>query len=143
MLLSISAEPVSTKEGIGAKLSFDQSVIERRRLVVVQIVEHLHADKGHGVGLLRDGGRDAVFLDPLQRFRVRVHRHHNLAGDVVAVEHSGHFLPRLRLQAHEGIDLIFFFADDLGGGIEGDARIALNVDHARDLDAGVRSSASR
>ena len=56
--------------------------------------------------------------------------------NVIAVENAGDFLSRLRFQTDEGIDLIFFFADDLGGGIEGDARVALDIDHARDLDVG-------
>jgi hypothetical protein len=55
---------------------------------------------------------------------------------VVAVEHASDFLSRLRLQTDEGIHLIFFFADDLRRGIEGDARIALDIDHTRDLDVG-------
>src|SRR5258708_29228035 len=34
--------------------------VERRRLVVIQVVEHVHADKGHVVGLLGDGSGDAA-----------------------------------------------------------------------------------
>ena len=82
--------------------------------MVIQIVEHLHADKRHSVWLLRNGRSNCPTLDELESLRIGVHGHHNLARDVVAIEHTGHFFPGLGLQAYEGIvQLVFFLADDL------------------------------
>src|ERR1700722_880827 len=47
------------------KTVFGPIRVERWRLVVIEIVEHLQSDEGHGIGLLRDRGRDDAFLDPL------------------------------------------------------------------------------
>ena len=87
------------------------------------------------------------FGEMLKKFRTRkrltqqalatlvgVHRNHNLARDVIAVEHTGDFLTRLRFQAYERVDLVTLFAHDLRRGVEGNARIALNIDHARYLN---------
>ena len=103
---------------------------------MIKCVEHLHADVGHGVRLLRDRGRDSALLDPVERLRIGIHRHDDLAAHVVAVEQSRNLFARLRLKADKGVDLVFFLADDFGGGIESDSGIALDIDHAGDLDVG-------
>jgi hypothetical protein len=68
------------------------------------------------------------------RFLVGVHRDHDFSGDVIAIEHARDFLARLSFQADKAIDLVALFADNLGCGVEGDARVALDIDDARDLD---------
>ena len=47
-------------------------------------------------------------------------------------------LPASASETDEGVDLIFFFPQDLGGGVESDARVALDVDDTRDLDLWMR-----
>src|SRR5712671_1857276 len=103
---------------------------------MIKRVEHLHADVGHGVRLLRDRGSDSALLYPVERLRVGIHRHDNFAFHVVAVEQSGNLFARLRLKADKGVNFVFFLADDLGGGVESNPRIALDIDHAGDLDVG-------
>src|SRR6266403_4804355 len=103
---------------------------------MVKRVEHLHADVGHGVWLLSDRGGDAALLYPVERLRISIHRHDNLPFHVVAVEQSGYLFSRLRLEADKGVNFVFFLADDLGGGVESNPRIALDIDHAGDLDVG-------
>ena len=44
-----------------------------------------------------------------QRLLISVHRDHNFAGHVIAVEHAGHFLARLRFETDERIHLVPLF----------------------------------
>ena len=103
---------------------------------MIEVVEHLHADKSHRVGLLRDGGSDDTFLDPVERLRIGVHGDDDFAGNFVAAENPGDFFAGLRFQANETIDLVALLAHDLGGGVEGNAWIALDVHYPGDLDIG-------
>src|SRR6266446_6785335 len=103
---------------------------------MVKSVEHLHADVGHRVWLLSDRGGDAALLYPVERLRISIHRHDNLPFHVVAVEQSGDLFTRLRLEADKGVNFVFFLADDLGGGVESNTRIALNIDDSGDLYVG-------
>src|SRR6202790_5034322 len=103
---------------------------------MIKRVEHLHADIGHGVRLLCDRGSDSALLYPVECLRVGIHRHDDFAFHTVAVEQSGDLFARLRLEADKGVNFVFFLADDLGRGIESNSRIALDVDHSRDLDVG-------
>src|SRR6266853_4638048 len=103
---------------------------------MVKSVEHLHANVGHGVWLLSDRGGDAALLYPVERLRISIHRHDNLPFHVVAVEQSGDLFTGLRLETDKGVNFVFFLADDLGGGIESNTRIALNIDDSGDLDVG-------
>ena len=102
---------------------------------MIQIVEHLHADKGHGVRLLRDGGCNHALLYPVECLLVGVHRDHHFPGHVIAVEHSRDFFARLRFQTYKSVDLVAFFSNDLRGRIECNAWVALNIDNAGNLDA--------
>src|ERR1700693_662876 len=119
------------ERGDGCKAVFRPIGIERRRLVVIQVVQHLHAHKCHGVWLLGNRGGDAALLDPIQSVRIGIHSHYNFSRDLIAVKYAGHFFARLRLETDEGIDLILFLTDNLRSRIERDARIALDVDDAR------------
>src|SRR5438445_6842992 len=56
----------------GSKAVLRPILVQRRRLVMIEVVEHLHADKGHGVGFLCDRGRDHTFLNPVQRLLVSI-----------------------------------------------------------------------
>src|SRR6266446_654329 len=103
---------------------------------MIERVEHLHPDVGHGVWLLSDRGSDSALLYPVECLRVCIHRHDNFAFHVVAVEQSGDLFTRLRLKADKGVNFVFFFADDLGSGVESNTRIALNIHDAGDLDVG-------
>src|SRR5258706_12209467 len=103
---------------------------------MVKSVEHLHADVGHGVWLLRDRSGDAALLNPVERLRISIRRHDNLAFHVVSVEQSGDLFTRLRLEADKGVYFVSFLADDLRGGVESNTRIALNINHSGDLDVG-------
>src|ERR1700730_15061547 len=103
---------------------------------MIKSIEHLHADIGHGVRLLRDRGSDSALLYPVECLRVGIYRHDNFAFHAVAVEQSGDLFARLRLEADKGVNFVFFLADDLGGGVESNSRIALDIDHSRDLDVG-------
>src|SRR5271169_93316 len=107
---------------------------QRRRLVMIKSVQHLHADVAHGVRLLRDRGRDLPLLYPVERLRIGVHRHNHLAGHAITIEQSGDLFARLRLQADKGVNFVFLLADNFRGGIKSNSRIALYIDHARDLD---------
>jgi hypothetical protein len=95
---------------------------------MIKVVEHLHADIGHGVWFLRDGGGDSALLDPVERFWVGVHCYDNFVGHVVAAHR--------RFEADKSVNRVLFFADDLCGGVESNARIALDIDHPRDLEVG-------
>src|SRR5438270_6092491 len=95
--------------------------------MVIKIVHHSEAHKGHGVGLLRDGGSDYAFLYPLQRVRIGVHRHDDFIFDVVVAEHGGDFLPGKRLEADEGVHLVLLLTKDLGSRVESDPRVALDI----------------
>lgn len=55
---------------------------------------------------------------------------------MVAVEHTGDLLTQLRFEADQSVNHVLFFADDLCGGVESNARIALDIDHPRNLDVG-------
>src|ERR1700722_4016366 len=55
--------------GDRCKAVFRPIGIERRRFVVIQDVQHLHAHKGHGIWLLGNRGGDAALLDPIKGVR--------------------------------------------------------------------------
>jgi hypothetical protein len=59
-----------------------------------------------------------------------------LSVHVVAVEHTGDLFTQLRFEADQSVNHVLFFADDLCGGVESNARIALDIDLPRDLDVG-------
>ena len=94
------------------------------------------------VGLLRNRSGDHALLDPIERFLVGIHRHHNLSSHVIAIEHARHFFAGLRFQTNECVDLVTLFSDNLGRRIKGDSGIALNIDDPRDLDVRSATKAS-
>src|SRR5579884_940718 len=101
---------------------------------MIKIVEHLHADKCHGVRFLRDRGGDDAFLNPVERLLISVHSDHRFSTDVIAVEDSRDFLSRLCFEANKTVDLVALLAHNLSGGVESDTWITLNVDDSADLD---------
>ncbi len=100
---------------------------------MVKIVKHLHSEIAHGVGLLRDRRLDHSFANPVEGVVVCIHGDHELAGDVIVVEHCGHFFASLRLEANERIDGLFL-VDDALRFVEDNAWIAFHVHDALDLD---------
>src|ERR1700740_1402312 len=102
---------------------------------MIESVEHLHADKGHGVRLLGDRSHDDALLDPVEGFLIGVHRDHHFPGHMITVEHARDFLAGLRFEAYEGVDLVTLLANDLRRGIESDAWVALNIYNAGNLDS--------
>ena len=106
---------------------------------MMQSIQHLQPYEGHRIGLLRNRRDNPVLLNPIQRFRIGIHGHHNLAAlHVGAVHHFGHFFPGLRFQAHERLHVIFSLAQHGFRLVESNARIALNINLLRDLDARTR-----
>src|ERR1019366_9790576 len=101
--------------------------------VVIQVVEQLDPQVGHGERLLADGGRDEALLDGFQRARVGVHGDHQLAGGVLAAQDFGDFRPGDRGEAGEGVHFGALF-HDFHGAVENHAGVAVFVDHLGDVD---------
>src|SRR5207244_2165029 len=83
-----------------------------------------------------DGGHNHASAHPFQSVGIGVHRHDGLVLDAVVTEHGGHFLAALGFQAHEPVHLVAFFADNFGGAVKRNPRIALDVHHAHNFDLG-------
>src|SRR5579872_7225019 len=101
---------------------------------MIKIIEHLHADEGHGVRLLSDRGGDDTLLNPIKRVLVCIHCDDGLSGDVIAIEHASDFFSGLRFETDKAVNLVAFLAYDLSRRVESDPRIALNVDDASNFD---------
>ena len=102
--------------------------------MVIEVVEHLQADIGHGVRLLGNGGRNHSAANELQGIGIGVHRQDHLVGDFVLAQDGRNFLAPESIQAHKRVHLVFLFAKNLSGGIKRDSRISRHVDDAGDLD---------
>jgi hypothetical protein len=110
---------------------------EMRERIVVEVVKHAKADGRHGVGLLRDGGGDEAFVDPVERIGIRVHSDDDFVLDVALIENDGDVASGLRFEADEGVDIIGMSGENFGDGAGGNVGIAGDIDDADDMDLGI------